>query len=240
MAKEFEIYCDESCHLNNKNINVMGFGGIRISAADKTKLKLQIAELKQKFNCNGELKWIKVSPKNIDYYKAIIDSFVETKGVEFHSVLIQNKSALNHEKYNNGSEDIFYYKMYFLLLKNIITRREDKDYRVFLDIKKKHDALEVNRLKQFLSTEICAEMNNDINNIQTLDSAKVSLLQLTDFFLGAVMYANRFDDRSSAKGQIVSYIEQKLNISLLKKSSYKQKRFHIFVFNPEVKDGSSK
>ena len=54
----------------------MGFAGIRTPYSKKEKVYASIVELKTKYNCNGELKWTKVSEKNIAFYKAIIDFFV--------------------------------------------------------------------------------------------------------------------------------------------------------------------
>lgn len=240
MSDRYEIYCDESCHLNNSLIPVMGFAGIRIPFSKKEKVYASIAKLKSKYNCNGELKWTKVSEKNIAFYRAIIDFFCKTKGLEFHSVIIQDKSKLDHEKYNKGKDEIFYYKMYFLLLKNIISRKSDAAYRIFMDIKRKHAALEVNQLKQFLSSKLYSETDSNIKKIQTCSSGDVSLIQLTDFLLGALMYANRFEDRNSSKGKIVSYLEEQLDISLKEKTSYSQNKYHIFVFTPETDSGVTK
>ncbi len=237
MSDKYEIYCDESCHLKNDSISVMGFAGIRIPFSKKEKVYASIAELKNQYNCNGELKWTKVSEKNIAFYKAIVDFFCKVKGLEFHSVLIKDKSQLNHEKYNKGNDEIFYYKMYFLLLKNIISRKSDASYRIFMDIKRKHSALEVNQLKQFLSGKLYSETESNIKMIQTCSSKDVSLIQLTDFLLGALMYANRFEDRTTTKGQIVLYLEQKLGINLKEKTSYSQDKYHVFVFTPETVNG---
>lgn len=239
MSDKFEIYCDESCHLNNQAINVMGFAGIIIPSENKNKLKLSLAKLKNDFNCKGELKWTKVSPKNLDFYKAIINLFCSFNDLEFHSVIIQDKSNLDHLTYNAGNDDIFYYKMYFLLLKNIISRASNSDYNIFMDIKKKHTAFEINKLKNFLSKKLYTETVSNIKNIQTCESVEVSIIQLTDFLLGALMYANRFNDRQSAKGQLVSYLESLLNISLQNKTAYNQHKYHIFVFTPET-NGDSK
>lgn len=234
MLEPFSIFCDESCHLNNPDINIMGFGAICIDDNKKEIVKESIAKIKKDFNCKGEMKWIKVSPKNIEFYKRIVDFFIEESGLEFHSVIIQDKNKLDHKKYNNNSSEIFYYKMYFLLLKNIISRRRDSVYKIFLDIKDKHNAYEINQMKTFITRKLSTENEVNIKKIQTIDSDKVSILQLTDFLLGALMYANRFSDRTSAKGQLVGYIENKLLISLIEKTKYSQKKYHIFTFSPEI------
>lgn len=239
IAMIFDLYCDESCHLNNPAINVMGFGAIRADDSEKKKLFEKIAELKKQYNCLGELKWVKVSPKNIAFYKAIIDFFSDTEALSFSTVIIQDKSLLNHEKYNKGSEDVFYYKMYFLLLKNIISRIKDAKYKIYLDIKKKHSAYEVMTLKKFLRKKIDSETES-IEKIQTTSSDEISLLQLSDFLLGAVMYANRFSDRNTAKSDLVKYLEEKTGVELTVKTKYEnkhqQKKIQIFVFNPEKED----
>ena len=73
---DFNVYCDESyldCMTSSRCdiAKYMAIGSIWLKQEDTQKIKDDIKELKRKYGCNGELKWAKVSRKNIDFYKEI-------------------------------------------------------------------------------------------------------------------------------------------------------------------------
>jgi len=77
--QEFNIYCDESCHLPHDNSDLMVIGGISCPK-DKAKIiNSEILRIKEK---NGvfrfaEIKWTKVSNSKYDMYKQLIDLFLK-------------------------------------------------------------------------------------------------------------------------------------------------------------------
>ena len=68
MNKEYNIYCDESCHLEHDKHNFMLIGAIWCSKDKVETLSKEIRKLKQKYRAKGELKWVKVSESRIDFY----------------------------------------------------------------------------------------------------------------------------------------------------------------------------
>jgi len=74
---EYNIYCDESCHLENDHQNVMVLGASWCPVNRVREISRRIREIKQKFGFNPdfEIKWTKVSPSREDFYQDIIDYF---------------------------------------------------------------------------------------------------------------------------------------------------------------------
>jgi hypothetical protein len=68
--KEFNIYCDESCHLPNDNCNVMALGSVWQLKEEAKKTALDIRRIKRSHNLSAsfEVKWNKVSPAKIEFY----------------------------------------------------------------------------------------------------------------------------------------------------------------------------
>ena len=48
MVKTYNIYCDESCHLEHDNQNYMVLGGIICEKSEKKKIKREILNIKKK------------------------------------------------------------------------------------------------------------------------------------------------------------------------------------------------
>ena len=81
MSKIFNIYCDESCHLESSNITVenqfMVLGGIVCPSDKKDEIFAQIKKIKKENGINhlSEIKWIKISKSKLNAYKQLINYF---------------------------------------------------------------------------------------------------------------------------------------------------------------------
>ena len=119
--EEINIYCDESCHLENDTSKVMVLGGIICSKNDKDIVFNDIRQIKKKHNLDFyEMKWTKISKCKIEFYKDILKYFFENPKLRFRGLVVPDKSILNHKKFCQ-THDKFYYKMYYDLL-NPVTR----------------------------------------------------------------------------------------------------------------------
>jgi len=73
---EYNIYCDESCHLEHDGINIMALGAIWCDKEKKSEIFNRIREIKVECGLprTFEIKWNKVSPSKKDfYYKMYFD-----------------------------------------------------------------------------------------------------------------------------------------------------------------------
>lgn len=230
MSETFNIYCDESCHLEHDQQPIMVIGGIWCPKKETKEISTQIRAIKSKHNARGELKWVKVSNSRIDFYLELVDHFFQTFPLNFRCLVVDDKSKLNHNYFNQGSHDSFYYKMYFYMLRNILEK--SNHYNIYLDIKDTLSAQKVRKLKDVLCNNIYDFTGELINNIQNIHSHESQILQLADLLIGAVSYRNRKLEGNNAKEnviqKIISYVDQDLN----RTSPPWEKKFNLFVFTP--------
>lgn len=233
---EYNIYCDESCYLQNDHFNVMGFGCICIPK-EKTRISsIKIKEIKKQYNCTQELKWTKVSPKNLSFYHKLVDYFFDNNDLSFRALVVENKNSLDHEIYNLGSHDSFYYKMYYQLLKNIVDKRNSGDtFNVYFDIKDCHSSIKIKKLQEVLINYLHDFDASIITKMQIIRSNESEHLQLNDFLLGSVMYKSRNLGASTAKVSIVGYVENKSGCKLDCTNEPWRTKFNLFHFMPSFK-----
>ena len=86
---EYNIYCDESCHLPHDNVDLMVIGGISCPKEKAEFINKAIRDIKVK---NGvykfaEIKWTKVSESKYKMYEELVDLFFD--------ILLFNNSFIN-------------------------------------------------------------------------------------------------------------------------------------------------
>lgn len=226
------VYCDESCHLRNDHQGHMGFGSITVSVDTVYAHAQAIRRIKKEYGCTGELKWTKVSKKNLLFYTALVEYFFNSSDLNFRALVVHDKERLDHEAFNKGSHDLFYYKMYYFLIRGLTNLHNKNPLHIYLDIKDTHGALRVKKLKKVLTNYLCDFEQKRIPRIQVIRSSESEILQLTDFLLGALMYATRKLDTSSAKIHITQLLEEKAGYSLTKSTEPWEVKFNLFHFWP--------
>jgi hypothetical protein len=231
MKQVYNIYIDESCHLENDNASVMCLGYTKVLKDDYTNIKEQFKQLKLKHKSPTEIKWSKLSYSRLQLYIDMIDLFFNST-IEFRAVLIKNKSNLNHEMFNRGGHNEFYYKVVYLLLNNTWVNHNDNEYQVYLDIKDTRGRERLVELDKYLQRKY--QNNSPFTHLQHIRSHESELLQLTDFFIGAITYKAREEhlkeNASKVKCELISYIEQKSGYLLNEGTEPWEKKFNIFDF----------
>ena len=231
---EYNIYCDESCHLENDHQPVMLLGAVWCPKSHVKKISAEIREIKSKHNARGELKWVKVSKARQLFYTELVDYFFKTPQLHFRCLVVDDKSKLDHDYFNLGSHDTFYYKMYYSMLKTILS--PENRYYIYIDIKDTRSQNKVNKLREVLCNNVYDFTKQMIKNIQQIRSHESELLQLADLLIGSVSYKNRKLKENSTKVLIVNNIEQKIGQSLSLSTSLFKDKFNLFIFSPaEVK-----
>jgi len=214
MNKTINIYCDESSHLENDDSKIMGLGAITCPSDKKDIVFKRIRDYKLKHGLkkNFEIKWNKISETKLDFYLDLVDYFFDVDYLGFRSIII-NKDTLNHDE-NDSNHDEFYYKMYFLLLKQLL--EPTKQYKIFLDKKDTNGKTKITKLNTYLRNKRYDYNKEMIVETQEVLSHQVELVQLCDLFLGAVCYTNRGLETSKAKMKVISKIKSRSNYSLIK------------------------
>lgn len=240
MREHINIYCDESCHLQNDKQSVMVLGAIHCPASKKDEIFLRIDELKRKYNLIPkynkhpkenrtyyEIKWNKVSKSQIDFYRDVIDYFFDDDDLSFRVLVVPDKSLLDYEKYGH-THDTFYYKMYFSMLKAIL--QPEFAHNIYIDIKDTRSTEKVHKLEKVLRNDKYDYNKEIIKKVQQVRSHEVELVQLADLLIGAVSYVCRGLNTSEAKNELIELIRHRSRYSLLKSTLIKERKFNIFIW----------
>lgn len=226
MDKLINVYCDESCHLEHDNSPIMALGAIWAPKEQIKRLSTELREIKARHNAFAELKWGKVCPARQQFFLDVVEWFFADNLLHFRSLVVSNKASLDHARFNDGSHDTFYYKMYFSLLRNILS--PDSSYNIYLDIKDTHSNLKVKKLQEVLRNDRYDFTHSMIRTVQQARSHESELLQLADFLLGALAYKHRGLSSSRAKMAVIEAIERH-HPDMLRSTPLKESKFNIFV-----------
>lgn len=226
MTQTYNIYCDESGHIENDNLQVMVLGGVWCSLEKTRKITVRVKEIKVRHGLakDFEVKWTKISPSKISLYMDLVDYFFDTDDLHFRAVVIPDKSLLRHSEYGQTHDD-WYYKMYFEMLKLIID--PTSRYRIYLDIKDTRGGSKVEKLHEVLANAQYDFSRQIIERIQIVRSQEVQVLQIADLLIGAVSYANRELSTSSAKLDLIARIKERSGYSLKRSTLLKESKFNL-------------
>lgn len=231
MSNIYNLYCDESCHLENDHQKAMVLGAVWCPADKNHEIYVHLRELKAKYGLNKdyELKWVKVSPSKLQYYLDIIDYFFDNQDLHFRCLVIPDKSNLDHSAYNQTHDD-WYYKMYFEMIHAVLDPKSV--YNIYLDYKDTHGSYKAAKLHDVLCNNVYDFSHQIIRKLQIIRSHEVELIQLTDLLIGAVAYVNRNLSSSSAKLAIIDRIKSRSGYNLVHKTLLREDKFNIFQWSP--------
>lgn len=229
MPQTYNLYCDESCHLEHDRQSAMALGAVWCPLELTRKIALDIAALKRRHGIapSTEVKWVKVSPSKVGFYLDLIDYFFDRPELHFRALVIPDKSKLRHDAFGQD-HDLWYYKMYFSMIKAVLNPGDV--YRIYLDIKDTRSADKVAKLQDVLCNNLYDFSRNIVERVQTVRSHEVALLQLCDVLLGAVSYVNRGLKTSPAKTGLVRRIQERSGYSLVKTTLLRETKFNVFVW----------
>jgi hypothetical protein len=192
-------------------------------------ISLHIREIKAQHGLprKFEFKWGKVSPAKQDFYLALLDYFFDDDDLHFRALVVQDKSKLQHELYEQ-THDTWYYKMYFDMLKVIL--EPQSRYRIYVDIKDTRSAAKIAKLHEVLCSSIYDFGSQVIERVQTVRSHEVEILQLADLLIGAVSYANRGLHRNAAKLAVAERMIERSGYSLTKTTLLRENKVNLFMW----------
>ena len=226
------VYIDESGHTDDPNNNTMVLGTLWLSVPQLSLFTDAIRTVKKKHDIasHREIKWTKVSPAKLDYYKELIDVFFAVEQVNYRAVVI-DKSIVDYETYNKTRDD-FYYSMIYILVRTIAEKRYG-DMRLFLDYKDAWSGIRTTKLAGYLRNT--GRLHNASLLAQPLRSHEVIGLQMADLFTGAVMYANKPQEKqeSSAKKELIAHIERRSGQKLTCGTPYSSEKINILMWEPK-------
>jgi hypothetical protein len=226
MSQVFNIYADESCHLENDRQGAMVLGAVWCPRTRARTIARRLKEIRVRHGLPSrfEIKWKKVSGGKADFYQELIDYFFSEEALHFRGLIVPDKSVLDHDGYQQ-SHDTWYYKMYFTMLTTIL--HTNASYRIYLDIKDTRSASKVRKLHEVLCNryyDFCQEM---IELVQNVRSEEVPILQLADLLIGAVSYANRELGTSQTKLALIDQVRRLSRHTLIETTSRFDMKFNL-------------
>lgn len=229
----YNLFVDESCHLEHDKIPVMCIGYTKVPVAAYEELSEAFKKLKHKHRSHAEIKWNKFSSTRLPLYKYIVDFFFSNP-IEFRCVLVKFKDRLNHEDFNQGSHDNFYYKLiYFLLRPN----PPGVQYRVFLDIKDTRGKARLKKIEEIFQNHHRGD--SPFVQFQHIRSHDNFFFEITDLFIGAIAYKTRQEmgniDHHPARTEFINYLEERSGFHINEGTPQWESKFNIFDLQPKKK-----
>lgn len=225
---EYNVYCDESCHLVSNNSNYMLIGAIYCPKFKVKKVNEYIEYLKENYNFSSkiELKWNKIDKKTEKLYLDIINYFFNNDDLKFRVIVI-DKTKLDHKKYNQTEND-FYHKAYYDMLKYIII--PGNSYNIYPDIKDTNSYYYHQIMLDYLRRKMSDTNKKTIKKVQPIRSYESPILQINDILIGALSYYYRNLSGNSAKTNIINEIKKLYQNSLDISSYCSNTKFNIFIW----------
>ena len=200
---EYNVYCDESCHLPDGN-DIMVLGGVWCPKSKTREINDRIREIKARHGISCEVKWTKLSNAKKELFRDIIDYFFDDDDLHFRALVVDNKNEILHTEYGSTPDDMYYY-LYFDMLKNIIA--PGNRYHIYLDIKDTRSKSKVKRLKDVLNNTTYDFSQKTIETLQVVRSHEIEMMQITDILIGAIAYTCRGLAHTDAKNELINVIK---------------------------------
>lgn len=222
----YNIYCDESCHLEHDEYRYMVLGGIKCHKNIRKQIVRDIEQIKIKHGIGrfNEIKWQSISKNKLNFYIDLVDYFFDNEDLNFRAIIVdKNQVSLDeNEKFID-----FYYKMYFYVLSALIEPKSKND--IYLDKVDSKSSYRVKQLHKVLcNSQYDFDMKQSIIKVQNVTSYECIILQLTDLFIGAISYKNRNLKSSDAKLKVIDRIIERSNYDLTKSTLWGEKKFNLF------------
>lgn len=222
------VYCDES--LSEAFVNPrqgtahLAIGSIWTDRVSVPVHRRRIGELRAMHQVHGEMKWRKISPAGVEFYRDLIRLFFAA-GQELRFRAIVVPTATLDLRYHRNDPELGFYKFYYQMLVHRMVR--NNDYRIFCDERPDREKCRLRDLQRCLEAKTHASVE-----VQALPSSEVVLMQLCDVLLGAVSAKfNQSTVASPAKRAVIEEIESSLGrpIARTLPSAWK---FNIFQIQP--------
>ena len=207
----------------------MVIGGVCCQSDQVEYINRYIKHLKHKHDANCELKWTKLNSHKKEFYKELLEFFFSRIDLRFNAQVVIEKSNLNHDKYNDGEADSFYYKMYYYAILPFLKHLES--FNIFMDYKDTQGGQRAKKLREIVNNTFYGGINLDFTIIHSHES---QIMQISDILIGAIAYKNRKDitKESEIKNYMIELIEKFSGFPLDISSPEWEEKFRVYRFRP--------
>ena len=231
IINSFNIYCDES-RVENKDSEIMVIGALIIPRNEKRNIFKKLNQIFIRRHFNQELKWNKVGKKYIDFYKEVINYFINNKSLQFRCIVV-DKTKIKYSEFHENDTELAFFKFYYLMLRKRLS--DQNNYYIFLDKKQTRDKNRARALKLFLDSYILINNKNcNIKHLQSYQSHENKFIQLADFFTGLMSFACN-SNSSKNKLAVVKYLSEELKREDISQgTSLLESKFNVFVWKSKL------
>lgn len=236
MAETYNIYCDESCHLEHDQCGVMVLGALSCPAREARKTAERLREIKMQHGLFApfESKWTKVSRSKQDFYLAWVDYFFDSEDLQFRALVVPDKSILRHGDFGQTHDD-WYYKMFFTMLKTLL--HTGACFRIYLDYKDTWGRVRMKKLHEVLADNIYDFSREIVEHVQVVRSHEVEQLQLCDLLIGAIAYVNRGLSDNDGKVAVVKRMQERSHLKLTQTTLLGERKVNLLLWHPDGSEG---
>jgi hypothetical protein len=182
-----------------------------------------------------EVKWTKVSASKQALYLDLVDYFFDDDDLRFRALIVPDKGKLNHSAFEGQTHDVWYYKMYFDMLKVLLSPKDR--YRIYIDIKDTRGSTRVKKLHEVLCNSLYDFETSIVERVQIIRSHESELMQLADLLIGAVSYANRDLSGNAGKVAVVDRIRERSGYRLNRTTLLREQKFNLFSWRAQEGQG---
>ena len=223
-------FLDETGSLNSGSERYFTVGIIKMS--QPYYLQSKILYERNKRNFHDEIKFNSISKMKVDFLKFVIDSFFETKSINFYSYSISKNSDYFKKEFSDNPWTA-YEKITLKLLDAALAENEililvadhitvPKNIKYETEVKKKF-----NSSKKRLA----------LAGVTRFDSKSQDLLQVVDLLVGIISYDLKLQyglvPGSESKKEIVDYFKKNLGAKDFKEG-FRNRNFNIFVDKTDI------
>lgn len=234
--RPYNLYCDESCHLENDRSPVMVLGVVSCPVNRAGRIARDLREIKTRHGMGHgkpwlfEAKWSKVSASGLAFYRDYLDYFFDSPDLSFRSLIVSNKRKLRHEDFQQSHDD-WYYKMFYQALKPLIST--ENTYCIYLDRKDTLSQYKVEHLRTVLSNQLHDFRQEIITRVQQVRSDEIEQVQLVDLLIGAVGYHNRRLRGNEGKEALVRHVQRRSGLTLGSTTAKNREKVNLFVWDAQ-------
>ncbi len=218
-------FLDESGSLNNKTEPYFTLGILKMSQPYYLQNKILYERTKNNFH--DEIKFNKLSNKNLCFIKIIIDAIFNTKSLNFYSYTTHKKSKYFIDNFS-GNEWKAYEDITLKLMNAVLAEHEILILIADHITTPNNIKYEVNVKKFFNSNK----NRLAISGVCRFDSKSNDLLQVTDLIIGAITYDLKLKkglvSGDKNKIELVNYLKEKLGVDYFV-DGFRNYNFNIFV-----------
>jgi hypothetical protein len=206
---EFDIYCDECfpdlLTSSKPQAQYVIIGSLWLPTSQRSELKAKLHALRDAHKVGGEIKSRKVSPSRLEFYKELVDLFIDTGlDLRFRAIVI-DRLKVDLSRFHGDSAELSFYKFYYQMLHHWIGAANA--YHIFCDYQTNQHPARLTELQQVLSN---ANPLSEFKTVQWVRSKESVLTQFADVLTGLTSAKlNKTIQAGSAKKQLLHYLEAK-------------------------------